>query len=173
MSTVTITLLSSRKPKLRSGERALVLPAVRRQPGLRRWRTFDSVNGSANGANGHGAAQVRSLSIKDLANPIIAELADANVVLMGPLVLAAPGTNVPSFYAAICSADHSGYFSLILGSDSLDDAVEARRLVCNRLIERGLVVREFKDELTLAKECALLWPSETTRNIERLVRAGR
>jgi hypothetical protein len=169
----SITTLSRLcRPKLRSGNRALTALRLRRHPGLRRWRTFDSVNRSANGANGHGGAQVRSLSIGEIASQIVRELDGCHVIAIGPVVRG-NGSSTPSFYAALCSCDDAGFFSLIVGAADLDDAQRARVAVKDQLRSLGKVVMVFKTEIALAVEIEKIWPSARTTEIRKLVESGR
>jgi hypothetical protein len=171
MPTITATLS---RPKLRAGERALVGPAVRRQPGLgrlRQWRTYDAV--SSNGsANGHGGAQVRSLSITEIASQIVSELAGCNIICVGPVVRGDAPT-MPPFYCALCSADDGGFFTLICGGEDLDDAQRARALVRDRLRGMGRCVLEFTTELRMAREIASLWPGPQTEVMLATIESGR
>jgi hypothetical protein len=170
MPTITATLSRLSRPKLRAGERALFLPAVRRQPGLKRWKTFDSVgNGSA---NGHGAAQARSLSITEIASQIVAELRSCNVIAIGPTVIG-DGMRTPAYYCAACSADDGGFFTLIVGGEDLDDAVQTRATVKDQLRSLGKVVMVFKTEIALAVEVEKIWPCAQTTEIRQLVESGR
>jgi hypothetical protein len=144
---------------------------VRRHPGLRRWRTYDSAaNGSANGNNGHG--QVRAVGIKDIADQIIAELQGCNIVCVGPTVIG-DRVRTPAYYCAVCSADDNGFFTLICGGEDLDDAQRARALVRDRLRERGRCVMEFTTELRMAREISQLWPGPQTAVMLATIEAGR
>jgi hypothetical protein len=119
---------------------------------LRGWRTYDAaVNGSSNAANGHGGAQARSLSLTEIADQIIAELRDCNIIAIGPVVVG-NGVSTPAYYAAVCSCDHSGFFTLVVGAADLDDAVRARVMVRDKLREMGRCVLSFKTEAKMAIE---------------------
>jgi hypothetical protein len=175
----TITTLSrlasrlSQPNNVRAGERALVLPTVRRQPGLgrlRQWRTHDSAGNGSNGADGHG--QVRAVGIKDIASQIIKELNDCHVICLGPVVRG-DSVRTPAFYAAICSSDGAGFFSLIVGAEDLDDAVRTRVAIRDRLREMGRCVMEFGSELKMAREVSELWPCAQTEAVLATVEAGR
>jgi hypothetical protein len=156
--------------KLRTGERAFVQPGLRRQPGLKRWRTYDAVSNGSNGANGHG--QVKSLSITEIADQIVSELASCNIVCVGPTVRGdAPTT--PPFYCALCSSDDSGFFSLVVGAADLDDAVQTRVAIRDRLREMGKVVMVFQREIEMAREVSQLWPGPATAAVLATVEAGR
>jgi hypothetical protein len=160
------------RPKLRSGLRALVGPGVRRQPGLgrlRQWRTYDSVG---NGSNGAGGAQVRSLSITDIASQIVRELADVNIVCVGPLVRGdAPTT--PPFYCAVASHDGETFFTLVVGAEDLSDAQRARVAVKERLRAMGRCVLSFKSEVEMAREVSQLWPGPQTAAVLATIEDGR
>jgi hypothetical protein len=171
---ITATLSRLSQPKLRTGERALVGPGVRKHPGLRRWKTFDSAgngaNGSGNGAN--SGAQVRSLSITEIASQIVSELAGCNIVCVGPTVRG-DSVRTPAFYSALCSHDGAAFFTLIVGAEDLSDATRTRVTVRDQLREMGRCVLEFTTELRMAREIALLWPCPQTAEVLATVEAGR
>jgi hypothetical protein len=145
---------------------------VRRHPGLRRWRTFDSVNGSGNRTNGHGGAQARSLSITEIADQIIAELRGCNVIAIGPTVIG-DGITTPSYYCAVCAADSGGFFTLIVGAEDLDDAMRTRVTVRDKLRDLGRCVLSFDSELKMAREVSQLWPGPATAAVLATIEDGR
>jgi hypothetical protein len=144
-----------------AGSRAFLAPAVRRQPGLRQWKTYDAVTG-----NGHTVSGAQLLDI------VTAELGETNIVCLGPVVLGTtPST--PAFYCAVCSADRAGFFTICLGSDDLQDAIQMRALLHDRLVAMRRVVLVFDSELKLAEVCSRLWPGEPTRTVRQTVQAGQ
>jgi hypothetical protein len=129
---------------------------------VRRWKTYDA----AYAGNG------TTITPRQMVDMIIAELGGSHVVALGPLVLGtAPG--VPPYYAAICSADNDGFFSVTLGACELNDALLLRRQLQDRLHELGKVALPYETEAELAAACERLWPSERTREIRAQVKAGR
>ena len=169
--TATLSRLSSR-PKLRRGLRALVGPGLRRQPGLKRWRTYDAAANGSNGANGHGGAQVRSLSIAQIADQIVKELSDCHVICVGPTVRG-DSVRTPAYYCAVASHDGEAFFTLVVGGQDLSDAQRTRVAVRDRLRGMGRCVLTFNSELRMAREAAQLWPGSTTAEVLGIVESGR
>jgi hypothetical protein len=169
--TATLSRLSSR-PKLRRGLRALVGPGLRRQPGLKRWRTYDAAANGSNGANGHGGAQVRSLSIAQIADQIVRELSDCHVICVGPVVTG-DAMRTPPFYCAVASHDGEAFFTLVVGGADLSDALRTRVAIKDRLRALGRCVLSFKSESEMAVEIEKIWPSTRTTEIRQLVESGR
>jgi hypothetical protein len=171
----TITTLSrlasrlSQPNNVRAGERALVQPGLRRQPGLKRWRTYDA---GSNGANGHGGAQARSLSITQIADQIVRELSDCHVICVGPVVTG-NGVTTPSYYCALASHDTETFFTLVVGAEDLSDAMRTRVMVRDKLRGLGRCVLTFESELRMAKEIAQLWPGPQTAEVLATIESGR
>jgi hypothetical protein len=151
-----------------AGSRAFLAVGVRRQPGLRQWRTYDAVRGTDGPADGNG----HTVSGKQILDIVTAELQDCNIVCIGPVVMG-DGVGAPNFYAAVCSADRNGFFTICLGCDELHDAVQMRALLHDRLVAMKRVVLAFDSELKLAQTCARLWPGEPTRTVRQTIEAGQ
>jgi hypothetical protein len=91
--------------------------------------------------------------------PHLTDLQDCNIVSIGPLVLDNNGIVGALHYCAIGSNDGSGFFTIVCGSEVLDDAMIMRKLVHKRLLDQNRIAIDCKIELQMARHCEPMWPT--------------